>query len=126
MWLFFKGGFYSIVQKGACKDDEVIVRGRCRDDSVRLRRRLLAVYGFDAKIIDTPDADYACQIYVPKEIMAEHMAQSVIDIDYGNFKATISGKDKLRHDAYFDCWDAMYRWQEKMDIEELSGSADNH
>jgi hypothetical protein len=35
----------------------------------------------------------------------------VLGIDYDNFKATIPSKDALRHEAYFDCWEAMYRWQ---------------
>ena len=85
-----------------------------RDDINILRVRLQADYGFDAKIIDKPDADSAYRMFVTKKIIAKYMAQAVMDIDYSNFKATIPRKDRLRHDAYFECWEAMWRWQAKL------------
>ena len=115
MWIFLKDeGFFSIVQNDKCKADEVVVRARCRVDLDKLRARLLADYVFDAKIIDTPDADYACRLFAPKEIISKHLAQAVMDIDYGNFKATIPSKDRPRHDAYFGCWESMWQWQGKL------------
>lgn len=111
MWLFLKEGFYSVVKNDNCQSGEVAVRARCHADIDKLRARLLADYEFDAKIIDTPKADYACRVFVPKELMAKLMAKAVMDIDYDNFKGTIPSKDRLRHDAYFQCWEAMWGWQ---------------
>lgn len=112
MWLFLKdAGFFSIVEKDDCQKGEVVVRARCRADIDKLRKGLLIGYGFKGKVIETPTADYACRMYVPKEIMAGYLSKAVMEIDYDNFKDTIPSKDRLRHDAYFDCWEAMYRWQ---------------
>ena len=53
-------------------------------------------------------------------ILAPYMAGLVMDLDYGNFKATIPHSDRLRHEAYFRCWKAINEWQGKGEDENMS------
>jgi hypothetical protein len=46
---------------------------------------------------------------VDREQMANATADSIRNIDYKNFKSTVSDPD--RHDAYLDVWSAMYAFQ---------------
>lgn len=114
MWLYLKSGFFSVVQNRECKKGELVVRARCRDDIETLRTRLLKDYGFDGKVIDSPKSDYAHRMYVPKDVLAKFVASAVTEINYPNFKDTIPMTDKLRHEVYFDCWDAMFNWQRRL------------
>lgn len=111
MWLYLQEGFYSIVHKPPCKKNEILVRARCREDIEKLKGLLSDKYEFSGKIIESPKADYAYRMIVSREIMAAFMATTAMELDYDNFKDTIPSSDTLRHDAYFDCWEAMYEWQ---------------
>ena len=112
MWLYTVQGFFSIVQKPPCKKDELLVRVRCRDDIEKLEKLLREKYKFSEKVIESPKSDYAYRMVVPREIMASFMASQALELDYGNFKNTVSSKDHLRHEVYMKCWEAMYQWQE--------------
>ena len=111
MWLYLKTGFYSIVHKPPCKEDELLVRVRSKVDIEKLQKQLKTKYQFDGEIIDSPQADYAYRMIVPREIFASFIANAAMELDYDNFKNTIRGKDYQRHDAYMRCWEAMYEWQ---------------
>lgn len=50
--------------------------------------------------------------------MAKYIAHAAMDIDYDNFKDTIPNKERLRHDAYSNCWEAMWQWQSKIKLAE--------
>jgi hypothetical protein len=106
-WVFNKDGFFSAVQNQYCADDEVMVRARLREDV----ERLAIATGTPAnEIRDTPDGDYAHRLKLKKQIWADYMQRSALDIDYPNFKdACAKGK---RSRAYADVWMAMYRLQE--------------
>ena len=86
MWLYIKTGFYSIVHKPPCGDNELMVRVRCKDDIDKLQKRLQSEYEFNGEVID-------------------------MVMDYDNFKNTVGHRDYRRRDAYMRCWDAMYEWQ---------------
>lgn len=111
MWLYLQNGFFSIVHKPPCKKGELLVRARCKEDMERLREKLSQTYNFKGTVIDSPKADYAYRMIVPREIWASFMASTAMELEYDNFKNTIPSSDTLRHDAYFDCWEAMYHWQ---------------
>lgn len=118
MWLYTRTGFYSIVHKPPCKKDELLVRARSREDIDRLQDLLKKRYQFDGQVIDSPKADYAYRMIVPKEIFALFMLNAVIELKYDNFKNTVHGKDYQRHDAYMRCWEAMYEWQRDLQRKE--------
>jgi len=114
MWLYLKSGFYSIVHKIPCKKDELLVRARAREDIDSLRKLLKERYKFEGVIIDSPDADYAYRMVVPRETFALFILNAALEVRYDNFKKTIRSTDDKRHDAYFRCWEAMYKWQKDL------------
>jgi hypothetical protein len=111
MWFFTTLGFYSVVHKSPCNKDELLVRARCKEDIEKLIKKLSQTYNFNGKVIESPKADYAYRMIVPREIWAAFMSRTAIELDYDNFKNTIPSKDHLRHDAYFKCWEIMCCWQ---------------
>jgi hypothetical protein len=111
MWLYHIIGFYSIVHKPPCKEDELLARTRCKDDIDKLKKLLKAKYQFNSEVIESPQADYAYRMIVPREIFASFISSAAMELGYDNFKNTIRGKDYKRHDAYLRCWEAMYEWQ---------------
>jgi hypothetical protein len=111
MWLYLKTGFYSVVYKPPCKEDELLVRVRCKDDIEKLQKLLKTEYQFNGRVIESPKSDYAYRMIIPRAIFASFMAHAAIELDYDNFKNTVRGKDFQRHDAYMRCWEAMYEWQ---------------
>jgi mRNA-degrading endonuclease RelE of RelBE toxin-antitoxin system len=46
MWLYLKTGFYSVVKKTPCKEDELLVRARSKIDLDRLQEVLKTKYKF--------------------------------------------------------------------------------
>jgi hypothetical protein len=114
MWLYTKLGFFSIVYKTPCKKDELLVRARCRQDLEALSKKLTESNDFKGKIIESKDSDYAYRMVVPRSVLAPFLAELMKNLDYANFKGTIPYNDRLRHAAYFKCWDAMLEWQEKL------------
>jgi hypothetical protein len=96
------------VHKPPCKEDEPLVRVRCKDDIDELQKLLKEEYQFSGKVIDSPKADYAYRMIVPREIFASFISSAAMEMDYDNFKNTIRGKDYQRHDAYLRCWEAIY------------------
>lgn len=111
MWLYCQLGFYSVVHKPPCNKDELLVRTRSKVDIDKLQKTLKEKYQFDGKVIDSPKADYAYRMTVPRETFASFMADIAMQMDYDNFKNTIHRGDYKRHEAYFRCWNAMYEWQ---------------
>lgn len=97
MWVFTRMGFFSVVENRN-NNEEVMVRARCIDDITRLALRL----GTDP-IINTPHADYPYRLICTKTAWANLMYETAEDIDYDNFKNTIT-KDPLRSYCYSEVW----------------------
>ena len=111
MWIYLKTGFYSVVHKPPCKENELLVRTRSKVDIDKLQKLLKEKYQFDGEVIDLQKADYAYRMIVPREIFASFISSAAMELDYDNFKNTVRGKDYQRHDAYMRCWEAMNEWQ---------------
>lgn len=113
MWLHLNNAFLSIVADKNCSSN-LYVRGRVRGDIQRVFP--------DAKVIATPtNADYAFRASIPRQTVMGAVATSLLEIDYVNFKDSVAEKD--RHDAYFDCWLRMTKFQtarQRVDIIERS------
>jgi hypothetical protein len=115
MWLYTELGFYSIIHKQPCNRDELLVRTRSKIDIDKLKQKLKAKYQFDGEIIDSPKADYAYRMIVSRKIFSAFVADAVMEIDYDNFKNTVPRMDYKRHEAYMNCWEAMYEWQRDLE-----------
>lgn len=101
MWLMTKYGFYSIVQK---KPDEYHVRSRERRD---LENLIKGVPLPDSRIVDTPDADYACRIVTDGATVLAILAFLGRTLDYSNFKGKIATIPDQRHKPYHEVWQVM-------------------
>ena len=103
MWLFFIDDFLCVVQKKHDRDT-LLVRSRNEGDIHR-------VFGRGVKVTRTPERDYLFRATIAREVVAEVVKRSIIDIDYGNFKNSIP-KDRITyHDACSDVWTTMYHYQ---------------
>lgn len=100
MWMMTRYGMFSTVVKEL---DEVQVRARTREDLELLKQRFQPLLG-KYKIIDTPAADYACRIFLPRSEFALLSFLLADDIDYGNFKAEVERLDPERAVLYHRVW----------------------
>jgi len=65
----------------------------------------------DAKVQVGDGTDYAYRARIDREEVVNAIAESVRSIGYSNFKSQVS--DHARHDAYLNCWSAMYSFQDQ-------------
>jgi hypothetical protein len=101
MWLFLPHAFLSIVDKGDPSHQTLLVRARNPDDIQRVFP--------NADIQTGGGTDYAYRARINREEVAQVMAEAIRSIDYPNFKNEVD--EPLRHDAYMECWSAMYHYQ---------------
>lgn len=101
MWVFLSDAFLSVV---AHRDqpDKLLVRARARGDIERVFP--------GAQVTETRAADYRFRSTLPRQEVAQAMAAQVQGIQYDNFKNSVREPD--RHDAYFEAWGAMHRFQD--------------
>ena len=130
MWLFTRYGFFSVT---VSRQDpyKMQIRARAKEDLERLAE-FAATQGWHigehfSEIIETPNADYRWRIIcVPGQwaAIAEALAA---DVDYHNFKATIT--DPKRHRLYERVWHTMLdlqyqeeanRLQVRFDLDDLA------
>jgi len=103
MWIFLTDSFLSIVDKGDSTGETLLVRARKQGDIERVFPQ--------AQVIEGAGTDYRYRARIPRDQVADAIAEAVRNIDYGNFKNHVSEND--RHDAYFDVWSAMNKFQER-------------
>lgn len=111
MWVFCKQGFFSAVKDNFCNQDELMIRARCKDDLHNLAKKL---FGFcdESQILKIQHADYRYRMKVTKVLWSEYLTECALDLDYPNVKDYIIPEgDYRRHDAYFQVWQTLYRWQ---------------
>ncbi|MBL8423470.1 MAG: hypothetical protein JNK06_08240 [Candidatus Accumulibacter phosphatis] len=103
MWIFLTDSFLSIVDKGDQTGNTLLVRARRQGDIERVFP--------EAKVVDGAGTDYRYRARILRSQVADAIAESVRKVAYGNFKNEVSEND--RHDAYFDVWSAMNKFQER-------------
>lgn len=103
MWIFLNDAFLSIVDKGDPTGNTLLVRAR-RDRDIQ---RIFP----EAQVIEGAGTDYRYRARVPRDQVADAIAEAVRGIRYGNFKDSVA--DTSRHDAYMDVWIAMNRFQDR-------------
>ena len=101
MWIFMSDSFLSIVAHRT-KPQILLVRARVKGDIERVFP--------SAKVQRTPNADYLYRAEVNAGKVGARIAESIVDIDYDNFKNSI--RDADRHDACMEVWSTMNRLQE--------------
>ena len=103
MWLFHPLGFASIVEDLEAPGN-LLVRGRVAGDLERL-------FPGHGRPQVTPDRDYRYRMSLPRELVAERLAELALDeIDYPNFKDACPDD---RHLPYLRVWTAMHELQQE-------------
>ncbi|MFM0647964.1 hypothetical protein PQR14_26910 [Paraburkholderia bryophila] len=102
MWICANNAFLSIVNSN--QDPTVLM--------VRARRQgdIEETFGPDTKVTTLPGRDYQFRAFIRRDIVGNVIAQSLMEIDYGNFKNSV--KDRYLHDAYANVWGIMADLQE--------------
>lgn len=107
MWIFAVEGFFSVVHSRRCGEDELAVRAQSRADLERLLARL----GVRAAVSDQGESEYAWRAFVPRAALAAWLSQTVLDLDYDNFKTASAAADPCRVPALNDVREVvMDRW----------------
>lgn len=100
MWIFFNDAFLSVVAHKT-QPESLLVRARAAGD-------IEAVFP-GAVVSHTPSHDYAYRAVLPRKDVAEVMLYRTAEIDYPNFKDSVTEED--RHYAYLDVWRSMMEFQ---------------
>jgi hypothetical protein len=66
-----------------------------------------------AKIVRTDDRDYLYRTTLPREVVAQRIAEVIAKIDYTNVKDSVSDD---RHLAYFNVWSIIMDVQDMRDV----------
>src|SRR5262245_34960868 len=101
MWLYFDGGFVSIVEDRRTKD--LLVRARDRTDLQTFRD----LCGISKRIIETPMNDYRFRFRATSVEVTQGVAAVVARINYPNFKGRVAerqGHERAR--IYAAVWDS--------------------
>ena len=104
MWIFTNQGMISIVRH---RDRPGMVLARARQPAV------LKVLFPKHPITRTPDADYRYRAEVDREDLLDVMTDQLLDIDYDNFKDSIT--DGPYHMACADVWRIMHHYQNQQE-----------
>ena len=102
MWVCLNNAFLSIVNSD--RDPTVLM--------IRARRQgdLEAIFGPSIEVVTIPGRDYQFRAFIRRDIVANVIGQSLMEINYVNFKDSV--KDRPLHDAYFEIWRSMADLQE--------------
>ena len=104
MWIFTSQGMISIVRH----------REQPQLMMVRARQPEVLDYLFpEISLIVTPDADYRYRKEVPQSDVLEAIDEYLEDMEYDNFKNSISDHDY--HNACSRVWSVMYNYQQGME-----------
>ena len=95
MWVFLNNSFLSIVENRNNKE-ELLVRSRVRGDIDKIFP--------DSNIFEMENSDYKYRSYIKKIEVSEKIREIVTNINYDNFKNSISKDEYKRHDAYLQVW----------------------
>ena len=103
MWLFTSKSFLSVVSdKENPKGDRLLVRSRIAGD-------IEEVFP-SADVMETPYADYRFRAWLPRSEVTQALSRYVEDLDYTNFKNSVSDKDRIR--PLMQVWSIMHEHQE--------------
>lgn len=96
MWICLNDAFFSIV---ASDRDPAVLNVRAR------RSGDLEKYFTGHEVHRWPNRDYAYRAFVPRDVVASVIGNSLNGLTYTNFKDSVH--DRKLHDAYFEVWRVM-------------------
>ena len=102
MWVFLNNSFLSIVENRNNKD-ELLVRSRIKGDIEKVFP--------DSDVFEMENSDYKYRSYIKKNDVSNKLKNIVEDINYDNFKNSVSKDDKNRLNAYMNVWSSLYKMQ---------------
>jgi len=100
MWIFTNTVFLSVVAHRD-KENTLLVRARRAGE-------IESIFP-GSNVYEMENADYHYRAEVSRDKVSQVMADQIKNIDYDNFKSSVS--DNKRHDAYMDVWSVMYAYQ---------------
>lgn len=102
MWIFLPDAFFSVV---ADRDDpeRLLVRARVQGDIER--------YFPYCTPETTPWADYLFRVFLPRDEVAQVIADNILKMDYTNCREQIPAEDVRRSAAYSSVWSRMHLYQ---------------
>lgn len=103
MWLMRNDAFLSLVAHRT-KPGTILVRAR-QQEHLQILREWLTTQGVKASIRTEFPSDYPYRLEVSQVLMATFAYESVMGVDYDNFKNSV--EDKPYHDALMKVWGAM-------------------
>ena len=113
MWVFTKEGAFSAVWDKRCRAEEILVRSHSREDLCRLAKRL-AGYCESDQILETTASGYRYGLKITKQAWSAYLADCALQVDYPSVRDhLLPDRDPLRRDAYYQVWEALYRWRAK-------------
>ena len=66
----------------------------------------------DSQILEIQHADYRYRMKISKVVWSEYLAECALNLEYPNVKDNIIPEgDHQRKEAYYQVWEALYRWQ---------------
>jgi len=102
MWIVLNKSFLSIV-KNRNNENELLVRARVRGDIERVFE--------DADVFEDDKADYKYRSYISREKVANVISNELSNINYDNFKNSVSKDDFGRAQAYMNVWSSLNKLQ---------------
>jgi hypothetical protein len=107
MWIITSFGFFSVVEKPSDRHaGTVTIRGRVKSDLEKMKSKYLREMG---PIIENGGTDYRYRATVSRTDFAAAMEEIAADIDYSNFKSSVSAKQgQQRAHVYEEVWSVLY------------------
>lgn len=102
MWICLNDAFLSIVVDQT-HPGYLLVRARRRGEIEKVFP--------DSIVLRNVGSDYRYRAFIPRSQVALLLVERLEAIDYGNFKNSV--RDADLHDAYYQIWRTMVRYQER-------------
>ncbi len=102
MWIVLNKSFLSVVENRN-NNKELLVRSRVKGDIEKVFP--------NSSVFEDNNADYKYRSYLDREEVAYNISQELKNINYDNFKKSVSKEDRLRINTYMDVWSALYKMQ---------------
>ena len=102
MWIFLNNSFLSIVENRNNKE-ELLVRSRIKGDIDKIFS--------DSNVFELENSDYKYRLYIKKSEVSEKIKDIIQNINYDNFKNSISKNEDKRHSSYINVWNEMRKLQ---------------
>ena len=102
MWVMLNDSFLSIVEN-MNNPEELLVRARIKGDIEKIFPK--------AKVFEDNNADYKYRTFLLKNEVANEIIKNISEINYDNFKNSISKTDSERYLAYTKVWGELRKLQ---------------